>query len=71
MENTMRLYTCTDHAGHWPVPRCSIVIANDADEARALLEAELAKEGLNTRPFTLKWVELDRPKAIVLCNGEY
>lgn len=67
----MNVYTCIDHEGHWAVPVASIVIAETEQEARKLLVAELAKEGLDRLDFTLNRVELDNQKAIILSNGEY
>lgn len=67
----MRLYICTDHAGHWPVGVASIVVAHGKDEAKGLLLRELAKEGLDTEPFTLTEVDLSVAHAHVLCNGNY
>lgn len=51
----MNVYVCTDHDGHWPVGVCSVVVADNEDDARALLTAELPHHGLDAgKPFTLR-----------------
>lgn len=67
----MKLFTCVDHRGHWPVGVASIVLARDEGEARRLLEQVLLEDGLDTSDFTLREVAIDRPKAVLLANGEY
>lgn len=68
----MNVYTCIDHEGHWPVGAASVVIADNEEQARELLIAELATHGLRqTKPFTLKMLGLDVPKCIVLVDGDY
>ncbi len=73
----MRVWTCTDHAGVWPVGVASIVVASSEAEARSLLEGELASRRLLHRPprapfdFTLEEVDLEMARAIVLCDGNY
>jgi hypothetical protein len=68
----MRVYVCTDHQTHYPVGGASVVVAEDEEQARALLYAELRTHGLRKdEPFTLQEVSLDRPHAVVLNNGDY
>lgn len=38
----MRLWTCADHAAHYPVGGASIVVAPDEAAARAMLARALA-----------------------------
>jgi hypothetical protein len=67
----VNIYTCTDHDGHW-VGVASVVVASTEDEARALLCAELREHGLDDkRPFTLRRINTDQPKAFVLQDGDY
>lgn len=49
----MKVWTCNDHAGHYPVGTASVVIAGDEETARSLLAAELDRRGLNPERFTL------------------
>lgn len=68
----MEVYVCDDHDGHFPVGVCSIIIANSEDEARGLLAAELRGHGLDERkPFTLRRLNTDQPKAFVIRDGDY
>lgn len=68
---SLRLWVSTDHDGHW-VGVCSLVVAHDEDEARALLKAKLPEHGLDPdRPFTLQERHLDRPIAYVEQDGDY
>lgn len=67
----LRVFTCTDHKGHWDVGTASVVIAHSAEEARRLLDAALLEQGLDLDPYTMKEVPLHEPRAVVLNNGEY
>lgn len=68
----MKVYTCIDHACHWPVGVASVIVASNEIEARALLVIELRKTGLEqTDPFTLQDLDLNIAKATVLCDGNY
>lgn len=67
----MRIYTCTDHDGFW-VGVASVVVANDEDEARQLLTAEIKEHGLDHhKPFTLREINTNQSRAFVLQNGDY
>jgi hypothetical protein len=65
------VFTCTDHAGHWPVGVASVVIADSEAEAHRLLDAELTRRGLKPGHYTLKHLSLIEPRAVVLCDGDY
>jgi hypothetical protein len=68
----MEVYVCTDHDGHFPVGVCSVVVAHSEAEARGLLKAELHKLVLDeNKPFTLRRLSLESPKAFVLLDGDY
>jgi hypothetical protein len=68
----MDVFVCDDHAGHWPVGVCSIVIAHSEHEARGLLKAELHEHGLDeSKPFTLRRLSMEKPKAFVIRDGDY
>jgi hypothetical protein len=67
-----RIFTCTDHEGHWPVGVASVVVADNETSARAVLGVELYKHGLTrNEPFTLQEVDLSHPHAVVLMDGDY
>jgi hypothetical protein len=68
----MKIYTCTDHEGHWPVGVCSVIVANSEEEAAKLLAIELHKHGLHkNKPFTLQELDTTSPRAFVLRDGDY
>lgn len=67
----MKVFTCVDHDGHWPVGVASVIIAEDASGAKELLSIELARRGLESEDFTLTEVSLCKEQAIVLQDGEY
>lgn len=67
----MNVYTCTDHEGHW-VGVASVVVANDEDQARELLIAELKTHGLvQGKSFNLRRIDTSEPRAFVLQDGDY
>lgn len=70
----MRLFVCTDHDLHYPVGCASVVLAEDEEQARDLLDAQLRKHGLKghaDEPYTLQELDLSTPQAVVLNDGEY
>jgi hypothetical protein len=67
----MNVYTCIDHDGRWPVGVASVVVARDEAEARKLLAEALIKIGLKGDDFTLQLLDLSKPNAVVLNNGDY
>ncbi|MGE3993497.1 hypothetical protein, partial [Pseudorhodoplanes sp.] len=63
----MNVYTCVDHDGHYPVGVSSVVVADTEEDARALLSAALTEHGLDgRRPFTLRRISTDDPRAFIL-----
>jgi len=67
----MRLWVCTDHSCHWPVGCASIVLADEEDEARRLLDAALIEHDLVPNKYTLTEVPLNQARAVVLNDGNY
>jgi hypothetical protein len=70
----MKVFTSTDHEAFY-VGGASVVIAESEAEARELLTASLNSIGLPKRPehrdFTLQEVDISKPQAIVLHDGDY
>lgn len=68
----LRIWTCTDHEGHWTVGSASVVVAETEDQARVLLVHALRGHGIVTTldKFTLTEIEM-YPHAIVLNDGSY
>lgn len=70
----MRLFTCTDHDLHYPVGCASIVIADNEAHAIELLDAALIGKGLkpfSQEPYTLIEIDLSKPQAVILRDGDY
>jgi hypothetical protein len=68
----LRVWTCIDHEYFFPFGCASVVVAETEDQARDLLWAELATQGLTSRaPFTLQPLDIERPNAVLLCDGDY
>jgi hypothetical protein len=68
----MKVFTCTDHATHYPVGGASVVVAPTEQTARNSLKKELQLIGLNSEgDFTLVELDLTKRQAIVLADGEY
>ena len=70
----MRLFTCRNHDGFWPVPRASVIVALDEEHARALLDAALAETNLKPgteSPYDLTEIDLSTPQAVILADGDY
>lgn len=69
----MRVFTCTNAKGHWPVGFAAIVVAPSEEIAKRMLQTALAEDGLADQPqgYTLKEVHLNTPAATILVNGEY
>lgn len=70
----MRVFTCVDHDCHYPVGVASVVVAENEQQARELLDAQLIEHKLKPYakdPYTLQELSLDTPKAIVLRDGDY
>jgi hypothetical protein len=68
---SLKVFTCTDHKGHWPVGVASVVIAANETEARRLLDIALLEEGLDVDEYSLREIPANEPRAVVLNNGEY
>lgn len=67
----MKVFVCNDHEGHWPVGTASVVVAENEQQAFALLKARLEQRGIIDEKFTLMELSLDGPQAVVLCDGTY
>jgi len=76
---SLRVFICTDHDCYWPVGVASVVVAEDEEGARALLDAALVgrngpKGGLQPHaesPYTLQELDVTRPGAQILLDGDY
>jgi len=73
IRNTKTVFTCTTFEGHWPVGAAAIVLADSAEEAAELLNADLKKSGLKGDAEPKDMVPYPRTNEAVrvLCNGDY
>ena len=74
MATPLRIFTCTDHDGHYPVGTSSVIVARDEEEARELLDTALVAAGLKTGKearYTLQELNTDRARVIILQDGNY
>lgn len=67
----MKLWTSTDHPGHYPVGVASIILAETHSQACDLLQDALRSKGLPTLPFSLEEVDMEVLQAIILNDGDY
>lgn len=68
----MKVFTCKDFSGHWPVPVSAIVVAETLEDAREKLLRQLEFAGLKQdSPITLVEVDQTRSNVILLSDGEY
>ncbi|MDQ0091658.1 hypothetical protein J2T12_005098 [Paenibacillus anaericanus] len=67
----MKVFTCNDHEGHYPVGTASVIISENEQQASLLLKTQLKQRGISNETFTLKEIDLAMPRAIVLCDGNY
>jgi hypothetical protein len=69
----VNVYTCNNFKGHWPVGSAAVVVAEDSDQARMLLNTELKLRGLKQDVDKLKLVRLRTltEKVRILCDGDY
>lgn len=71
-EDTLKVYICTGHIGHWPTGTASVVVAASETEAARLLGYSLEDMGLKpNEPLKMRYVPTDRRSVEVLCDGDY
>lgn len=67
----MKVFTCTDFEGHWPVGTAAVVVASAEAEAQEELGRELLSRGLPGVGFSLKEIDLSVSGVFMLCDGNY
>lgn len=70
----MKIFTCIDHDGHFPVGVASVIVAKDRREARQLLDKELKAHSLRLyteKKYKLSEVSLKIAQALILRDGDY
>lgn len=69
----MKIYTCTNHNGHYPVGVASVIIEETKEKAHEKLDKALIEAGLkpyDKDEYTLNEIEM-KPQVIILNNGNY
>jgi glutamate synthase domain-containing protein 3 len=69
----LKVYTVDDHAGMY-MGGCSVVIAEDEDKARVLLDDALFARGLKTSltyRYQLRELVVTKPAVLMLRDGDY
>lgn len=69
----MKIYTCNEFKGHYPVGTAAVIVASNKSHAARLLEGALRARGLDQSVEPTYMVELltDAPNVVILCDGNY
>lgn len=70
----MKVFTCTNFTGVWPVGVAAVIVAKDRKEARKLFMEELDNRGLiqaNPAGLTFEELPLSKSGVTVLNDGDY
>lgn len=67
----MKVWTCDDFTGHYPVGTAAVVVAQSEADARLLLIDACRARGLVIEDFTVKPLDSSVARAVVLCDGNY
>ncbi len=70
----MKIYTCNDHDTINPVGGASVIVAKDKQHAIRKLDRQLKERGLKgycEEPYTLDELDISKPQAIILHDGDY
>lgn len=70
----MKVFTCTDHDGHWPVGISVVVVAPSLDDAKRVLDEALRGDGLKPvaeGEYTLNLVDTTIANAVVHHDRNY
>lgn len=69
----MRVFHITGFTGRWPVGTSAVVVAENLDQAKFILEAKLVSLGLKQTINRADICELDTtcPHAVILQDGDY
>lgn len=67
----MKIFTCTDFDGVWPVGTSAIIVAETIDLANFMLRNELIERNLNPSGFTLQEIDINKRQVVILQDGDY
>lgn len=67
----MKIFTCSDFKGVWPVGTSALIIAETKEEAEHMLIADLNSRKLyQNQPFALNEIDLIK-QVVILNDGDY
>lgn len=69
----MKVFTCNNFTGRWPVGTAAVIVAEDEDTGLEILLEALDGCGLPQKEgsLVLKEIAADVPGAVILCDGNY
>lgn len=69
----MKVYACKGFDGHYPVGTSAVIVANDEEDAKTLLESKLLSMGLpqDREPDRIEEIDLRWSQVIILNDGNY
>ena len=68
----MKIFTCTDFGGHYPVGAAALIVASSQDHALNLLEKALEDQGLHLNgDENIEKGPTGKPFCEILVNGDY
>lgn len=67
----MRVFTCNDFTGFYPVGTAAVIVADTEEAARGMLDEVLADKGLKPDPYTLVEIDVCCFQVSILCDGNY
>ena len=68
----LKVFTCNNFKGHYPVGSAAVIIAYNETEAMVLLNRELSGLGFKQdETLIVKELNLSSPKVVILCDGNY
>lgn len=69
----MKVFTCKDFKGFWPVGVAAVIVAETKERAREILSEELHKIGLkqDLSDCEINHVKTNAEQVIIIHDGEY
>lgn len=69
----MKVFTCCEFEGHWPVGTAAIAVAKDKESAKINLQKKLGEIALTQEieMDSIKEVDLSVEHVDILCDGNY
>jgi hypothetical protein len=67
----MKVFTCTDFPGEWPVGVAAVVVADSLETAHNMMAFNIHRRGFPVGDFTLREIDLTKQTVYVLNDGQY